>query len=122
MKEVRTVRKAIRAAVLLLALAVLTAGLVHVFRPEETQITGGSSAALGMMLLEREKGLYVLAVTQDSPSDKAGFRPGDYLLLAEDVPLDSVAQLDALIDAAELELTVRVRRSEQELMLRLPAR
>lgn len=115
-------RRAIRAAVLLLALAVIAAGVIYSLRQEETQITGGSSAGLGLMLLEREKGLYVLAVTQDSPADKAGFRPGDYLLRADDVPLDSVTQLDALIDAAERELSVRIRRSGQEQMLRMPAR
>lgn len=115
-------RRVIRAAVLALALAVIAAGVIHVFRREDAPMSGGSSAGLGLMLLEREKGLYVLAVTQDSPADKAGFRPGDYLLRADDVPLDGVTQLDALIDAAERELSVRIRRSGQEQMLRLPAR
>lgn len=115
-------RRVIRAALLALALAVLAAGVSHVFRREDAPMSGGSSAALGIMLLEREKGLYVLAVTQDSPADKADFRPGDYLLRADDVPLVSVTQLDALIDAAEHALSVRVRRSGQELLLHLPAR
>lgn len=115
-------RKGIRAAVLLLALAVLAAGLTYFLREEEEPLSGGSSAALGMMLLEREKGLYVLAVTQDSPADRADVHPGDYLLRVEEIALDSVEQLDELIDAAERELTVWVRRNGEELLLRLPSR
>lgn len=115
-------RRGIRAAVLLLALAVLAAGLVHIFREEDAPISGGSSAALGMMLLEREKGLYVLAVTQDSPADKADVHPGDYLLRVEEIALDSVEQLDELIDGAEKEIAVWVRRNGEELLLRLPSR
>lgn len=114
-------RRMLRAVVLALALAMIAAGMIHSFRRADVPMSGGSSAALGIMLLEREKELYVLAVTQDSPADKAGIRPGDYLLRAGDVPLDSVAQLDALIDAAEHALSVRIRRSGQELLLHLSA-
>ena len=115
-------RRLIRAAALSLALAVLAAGLLYVFRQEDAPISGGSSAALGMMLLEKEKGLYVLAVTQDSPADKAGISPGDYLLRAGETALDSVEQLDLMTDAAERELSLLLRRSGEELRIRLPSR
>lgn len=115
-------RRVIQALVLALALAVIAAGVFHGFRKEDAPMGGGSSAALGMMLLEREKGLYVLAVTQDSPADRADILPGDYLLRAEGIPLDSVEQLDEMLDAAERELALLLRRSGKELLRRLPAR
>lgn len=115
-------RKAIRTLVLALALAVLAAGVFHFFRAEDAPRPGGSSASLGLMLLEKEKGLYVLAVTQDSPAEKANFCPGDYLIRADGIALDSVTQLDEMIDAAQQELSVRIRRNGKEMLLHLPAR
>lgn len=108
-----------------MAAAMLLLGLLlwQGLHREAQQPSGGSGAAMGLMLLEREpsRGLYVLAVTQDSPAARAGIRPGDYLLMAGDTVLENAAQLDALIgDMAELSITLG--RDGQQLQLTLPTR
>ena len=85
---------------------------------------GDSSAALGLMLLEKEpgRGLYVLAVTQESPADKAGIHPGDYLLLSGGSSLHTTAQLDALLDAAGGTLPLTLGRDGRQLEVTLNGR
>lgn len=109
-----------RYAALALVLALILAGLCHTLHREET-CAGSSGAALGLMLLEKEKGVYVLAVTQDSLADQAGIAPGDYLLRVNGMPLRDAAQLDALIDQAE-ELQVELYRQNADVQLVLPIR
>lgn len=115
-------KRIIRWTVLLLALALLAAGIWHGVHPKEPVAAAGSSAGLGLMLLEREAGLYVLAVTQDSPADRAGIHPGDYLLRAAEQELWQVAALDALIDADPGRVTLELRRDDQLLQVALPTR
>lgn len=108
------------AAVLVLAGAALWQGLHRETAPQP----GTTSAALGLMLLEKEAGagLYVLAVTQESPADRAGIQPGDYLLQAENVTLQTSVQLDELIDTAQEVLPLTLRRNGQQLQVGLPTR
>lgn len=108
------------AAVLVLAGGLLWQGLHQEAAPQ----TGATSTALGLMLLEREAdaGLYVLAVTQESPADRAGIHPGDYLLQSEGVQLQTSAQLDALINAAQDVLPLTLRRDGQQLQVGLSTR
>ena len=111
------------AAVLVLAMLVI-AGCLHGVRREVPTAPSGSSAGLGLMLLEKENdaGLYVLAVTQDSPADRAGVHPGDYLLRAGETELQKASQLDALLESGEGELLLTLRRDGKQLQLNLPTR
>lgn len=113
-------RRMLRYAALLFVLLLIAAGVYQALRPDDGVHPEGSGAALGLMLLEREQGLYVLAVTQDSPADKAGVLPGDYLLRADEEPLADSGQLDALVREDAGEVTLLLRRDEQELQLQLP--
>lgn len=123
-REVRAVKRRmiwLAAAVALLAAALLLALTLKGGR-QEGALLPGSSAGLGMMLLEKEQGLYVLAVTADSPAERADVRPGDYLVRAGEETLRSTAQLDALIDSDAGVLELCLKRNERELVIQLPTR
>lgn len=119
-RRLRLVRRVLQCAALLSALLLIAAGVYQALRPDDGLRTEGSGAALGLMLLNREQGIYVLAVTQDSPADRAGVLPGDYLLRADGEPLADSDQLDAMLREDADELTLLLRRDERELLLRLP--
>lgn len=113
-------RRMLRYAALLSALLLIAAGVYQALCPDDGLRSERSGAALGLMLLNREQGLYVLAVTQDSPADRAGVLPGDYLLRADGEPLMDSDHLDAMLREDADELTLLLRRDQQELLLRLP--
>lgn len=115
-------RRIICWAALLLAALLLALGLHHTAVPDAALPVEGSSAALGLMLLEKERGLYVLAVTKDSPADKAGVEPGDYLLRMEDVTLQDAASLEALLNGDAEVITLTVKRNGRELDVLLVTR
>lgn len=113
-------RKVVRWALLLLALALVGVGLCHGLRREDAPSAQGS-AGLGLMLLEKEHGLYVLAVTENSPADRAGVLPGDYLISADGVLLTESAQLDGVIEAHGI-LRICLKRGSRQLDIELSAR
>lgn len=117
-----TVGKLLKYAALLLAAVLLIVGAYYGFMRNEPLPQDGSSAGFGLMLLERDAGLYVLAVAQDSPADRAEIHPGDYLLRAGEERLHTTAQLDALIDGAGDVLRLVLLREEQELTVQLSTR
>ena len=90
---------------MLLAVVVLgaIAAALPAFQPEqeETSATHAQrTAELGLMLLDEDNGLFVLAITEYSPAWRAGFQAGDLLLSSGDTPLTSVLQLESLISTA----------------------
>lgn len=103
------------AAVLLLVLLVLLVSLVQ----DDPSLTEASSVSLGLMLLEQEQGLYVLAVTQDSPADRAGVFPGDRIIASQGMAITHVNQLERLLDSAgeSLPLTLLREGREQQILL-----
>lgn len=115
-------KKKFRWGVAVLLAALVVAGCLYGARQASPIPHGGSSAGLGLMLLEKETdaGLYVLAVTQDSPADRAGVHPGDYLLRAGDTDLQKASQLDELLETDEGELLLTLRRDGRKLQVRLP--
>lgn len=115
-------RKLLSCAVLLLAGIMLTVGIYHACMPDPSLPTGNSSASLGLVLLEKEGSLYVLAVTQDSPADRADIHPGDYLLQLERENVTNVSQIDTLISLPRDHIDVLLRRDGQEMQIRLPIR
>ena len=106
----------------LIVLVLLVVGLYHGWHVSSPKSSVDSSASLGLMLLDREQGLYVLAVTEDSPAERADIRPGDYLLQAGGMPLQAAVQLDGMIDAQTKELHLTLYRDERELQVLLPTR
>lgn len=113
-------RNVIRWAVLALAIALLVLGIHHGLHREDVPSAQGS-AGIGIMLLETERGLYVLAVSEGSPADKAGVMPGDYVICADDVTLTESAQLDGLIEERGA-LQLHLKRGAQELTVGLRTR
>lgn len=111
-----------RWAVLMLALLIMCLGLIHELHRDEAPPAGDSWAALGLMLLEQEPGLYVLAVAQGSPAERCGVQPGDYLVASQETPLVDLAALEVVLSGDEEAIPLTVRRNGGALELRLPAR
>ena len=114
-------------AVLCVLLAVVVLGAIAAalpaFQPEqeETSATHAQrTAELGLMLLDEDNGLFVLAITEYSPAWRAGFQAGDLLLSSGDTPLTSVLQLESMISTAGGEVPVLLDRSGRQLSLMLP--
>lgn len=78
------------------------------------------STELGLLLLDQEDGLYLLAVTEGSVAQRAGFLPGDLLLKSGSERLTSVTELDALIAGDDDVLRITLLRNNQEMNLKLP--
>ena len=105
------------------AAAVALAGLV-VFSPRSGQMharAGSSSASLGLMLLDGENCVQVLAVTDRSPADYAGFRPGDRILRSGAVAVENTAAFEQLLNR-DKPLECLIRRDGREMKLRIPFR
>lgn len=115
-------RRLIRYAALVLALVLLGVGLYHGMSRDDVLPADYSSAALGLMLLEKPDGLYVLAVTQDSPADRSGVQPGDYLVASGDEMLSDLARLEALLHEGRETVPLTLRRDGQSVRIILPAR
>ena len=114
-------RKVQRWAVLAFV-AMLLAGVYHLTHWPDAPIEDVSSAALGMMLLEKENRLYVLAVTKGSAAERAGVLPGDYLLRLEDEMLGGMSELEALMEDAQEPMELLIRREGQEIFIQLPVK
>ena len=110
---------------ILLAVVVLAAvgAALPAFQPEAEEQPAAHAqrtAELGLMLLDEDNGLFVLAITEYSPAWRAGFQAGDLLLSSGDTPLTSVLQLEAMISAAGGEMPVLVDRRGKQMSLMLP--
>lgn len=104
------------------ALALLLACLALGLHQDKPRITGTSSAALGLMLLEKERGLYVLAVTQGTAADRADVHPGDVVIASGDSQAAGLAWLDALLTSGQETIPLTVQRDGKEVHLLLPLR
>ncbi len=107
---------AVALLVVLAAVSVFAGGLkrdVHVM-PD--------SAALGLLLQETGGGVYVLAVSERSPAEQAGLRPGDHILRAGDAMMTDAALLSELLEAGDEAIPLLVRRTEGDITLTLPLR
>lgn len=107
---------------LVCVLAALGAGTA-LLRGGDEPVTGtpGSEAA-GLMLLEDEDGVYVLAVADQSPASHAGVEPGDYLLEAEGVAISTSAALDKAMQSSPDPLRLMLRRGDKILQVTLDCR
>ena len=80
------------------------------------------SAALGLLLLDAEEGVYVLAVSERSLADQAGLLPGDCILCAGDEALGEAMGLNRLLEQGQESLPLTVRREDNVIRLDLPCR
>lgn len=112
----------IRWGIALLAVMLLAMCLYYGAQKDESLPAEDSCAAMGFMLLEKGKDLYVLAVTQDSAADKAGICPGDTILLEKENGKGGVSELDALFQAGEASVTLRILREGSVLHVTIPVR
>ena len=116
-------KKAVLCVLLTVVVLGAVAAALPAFRPEqeETSATHAQrTAELGLMLLDEDNGLFVLAITEYSPAWRAGFQAGDLLLSSGDTPLTSVLQLESMISSAAGEVPVLLDRSGRQLSLILP--
>lgn len=107
---------------ILLIAAAISVGLYMTLTRDASPAAEGSSAALGLMLLEKENGLYVLAVTQGSPADRSGVQPGDYLVAAGEARLNSMERLDDLLGGGAEAIPLTLHREGREMYIQLPMR
>ena len=86
--------------ILVMALALAAMGLALAFLcapARENAAPPARMTELGLMLLEEEDGIYVLAVTDRSPACRAGIEPGDLLTGVNGDSLTEIAQLEAML-------------------------
>lgn len=108
-------------AIVLAVLVLLGVGnLMHaLLAPSEETKPLTSAPEAGLLLVEEDGGLMVLAVRDDSAAARSGFHAGDLLLSSGDTALTSVAQLESLLLTADpLPLTL----SREEALVRLDFR
>lgn len=118
--------RAKKTALLALAACVLLVAGWQAYRvfsvPTALPASGNPVAALGLMLIEDADGLFVLAVTDNSPASSAGIRAGDHITMADGMPLESISQLETLVDdrqeAYPMPLTVRRMNENKDIYLR----
>ena len=102
---------------------IAVAAALPAFQPEAEEpapARARCTAELGLMLLDEDNGLFVLAITEYSPAWRAGFQAGDLLLSSGDTQLTSVLQLESMIASAGGEVPVLLDRSGRQLSLVLP--
>lgn len=94
---------------LLVLSALLLLAILLLRKEEPVSLTEQSNAAsMGILLLEENDGLYVLAVIEQSVAAKANIEPGDLLYRANDIPLTSVSEFDTLLNTSNKENRLRL--------------
>ncbi len=106
----------------ILLLAALCVVVLFLSPRRMTEHEGGGSASMGLVLLDRAEGVYILAVSDQSPAHLAGLEPGDTIIASGDAAISSVDALDQLLGAGEEELSVTILRQGERLELTLPCR
>ena len=115
-------RGKLRCAILAAALlGLLLAGVLLHERPQDPP-WAVDSAALGLLLLDAEEGVYVLAVSERSLADQAGLLPGDCILCAGDEALGEATGLNRLLEQGRERLPLTVRREDAVIRLELLCR
>ena len=100
---------------------VLTAAVLSLrIAPQHTQAP--DSAALGLLLLDTEAGVQVLAVSEGSMADACGLLPGDCILAADGTPLQDADAFNACLLAQPEALCLTVQRDERQLEVTLRRR
>ena len=112
-------RRCLMIAVLLALLAGLALVIPHSTGPSPME-KNVSAAELGMMLLESDEGVSVLAVRDGSRAEQAGIRPTDLLTQVNSTPFCTVDELDALLQRQQAPvLNMRIVRADEPVMVQI---
>ena len=76
----------------------------------------GEFSGIGVVISQHENGVYVNSVMGDSPAQKAGIKPGDYIIgvngtSVKGMPVDGVRNL--IVGATDSEVTVTILRGKE---------
>lgn len=107
-----------RLIIVALALCLLAGGIVLFQSNQTVEPTESATrmAALGLMLLDGDEGVSVLAVRDGSPADRAGIEPGDVLLQADGSIVTDTLQLEELLAQADRKMCIELRRNQEEVV------
>ena len=108
---------------LLIAASLAALALLPSLARPHASVRSSRTAAMGLVLLEDEDGLYVLAVQDGSRAGSAGIQPGDRLTAAWNTALETVEQLEALLAKQEAgsPLPLTLARQDQTMTVDLAA-
>lgn len=117
-------RRAVSGGLILLVCLLAVCGVWNgIHRDAPAPLTGApGSEAAGLILLEEEQGVLVLAVTEDSPANRAGVEPGDYLLLADETAICSLSEADEALKKVGRPLVLTLQRGEHRVQVLLDGR
>lgn len=94
-------------------------GWIHANAPSP-QSHATSTADLGILLLEDENGVSVLAVRDGSIAEQAGIHPADRLLQVNGGPINTVEELEALLQrSAASSLNVSILRADEPMIVQI---
>ncbi|MBE5803090.1 MAG: PDZ domain-containing protein [Clostridiales bacterium] len=107
-----------QAIAIVLGLWLLVAGAVflHAGIPAPPDKAVTRMAELGLVLLDGEEGVSVLAVRNRSTADRAGILPGDVLLQADGIAFADILQLESVLQAAHQSMQLRLQRHHNQLI------
>lgn len=115
-------RRTCRAIVLIVA-ALLAVSCILLLREEtQTYPAGRNSVGYGLVLLNEDERVYVLAVSEQSPADLSGLEPGDYITRVNGEPVGTMEALDELLIGSPKAPELTIVRRRQELSLTLSGR
>ncbi len=107
---------------LIAVLVALVAAVMLLVKEAPSCRTEATSAAeLGLILLDDSEGAVVLAVRDRSTAERAGILPGDVLRHADNTPLRTAVEMEAMMQAPGAQaLRVKVLRTERLLEINIP--
>ena len=115
-------RRTCRAIVLIVA-ALLAVSCTLLLREEtQTYPAGRNSVGYGLVLLNEDERVYVLAVSEQSTADLSGLEPGDYITRVNGEPVGPREALDDVLTGSPQAPALTVIRREQELSFTLSGR
>lgn len=112
-----------RRAIVLIVVVLLAVSCTLLLREEpQTRPAGRNSVGYGLVLLNEDERVYVLAVSEQSPADLSGLEPGDYITGVNGQAVTSMEALDDMLMGSPQAPALTVIRREQELSLTLSGR
>ena len=109
--------------IMLLVAALLAVSCILLLREEpQTRPAGRNSVGYGLVLLDEDERVYVLAVSEQSTADMSGLEPGDYITGVNGQAVTSMEALDELLIGSPKAPELTIVRRRQELSLTLSGR
>jgi len=112
-----------RRAIVLIVVVLLAVSCTLLLREEpQTRPAGRNSVGYGLVLLNEDERVYVLAVSEQSPADLSGVEPGVYKSTVNGEPVGTMEALDELLIGSPKAPELTIVRRRQELSLTLSGR